>query len=142
MQEKIKNDVIAAMKAGEKERLETLKMLKSALQMATIEQKGDLSEEAAMKVLAKEQKKRLDAAKMYEDAGDSNRANAEKREAGIIAEYLPEQMSEEAVAKIVDDVVSGGADNMGAAMGQVMAKVGGQADGGMVSRLVKERLNQ
>ena len=140
MQDKILEDLKAAMKAGEKDKLEVLRMVKSALQMAEIDAKDGFDDDAQMKIVAKEAKKRRDAAQMYKDGGDEDRANQELAEAAIIEEYLPEQMSEEDVAKIVDEVIAGGADNMGAVMGQVMGRVKGQTDGNVVSRIVKEKL--
>ncbi len=142
MQDKILEDLKTAMKAGEKDKVEVLRMVKSALQMAEIDAKDGFDEDAQIKVVAKESKKRRDAAQMYKDGGDEDRTAAELAEAEIIDAYLPEQMGEDEIAKIVDEVIAKvGADNMGAIMGQVMGKVAGQADGGIVSRIVKEKLN-
>lgn len=142
MQERILEDLKTAMKAGEKQKLEVLRMVKAALQMAEIDAKDDFDEVAQLKVVAKESKKRKDAAQMFRDGGDEQRAQAELEEAAIIDTYLPEQMSETEIEKIVDDVIAQiGKDNMGAVMGQVMGRVKGQADGGTVSRIVKEKLN-
>lgn len=141
MQEKILEDLKAAMKAGEKDKVEVLRMVKSALQMAEIDAKDDFDEAAQIKVIAKESKKRKDAAAMYKEGGSEDRAAAELAEAEIIDAYLPAQMSEADIEKIVDEVIEKvGTDNMGAIMGQVMAKVAGQADGGTVSRIVKEKI--
>lgn len=141
MQEKILEDLKNAMRAGEKERLEVLRMVKSALQMAEIDAKDGFYDEQQIKVIQKEAKKRKEAAQMYADAGDQERADKELAELEIINEYLPEQMSDEEVEKVVDEVINEiGAGNMGAIMGKVMAKVGGEADGGTVSRIVKEKM--
>lgn len=140
MQDKIMTDLKAAMLAGEKEKLEVLRMVKTALQMAAIDDK-DMSEAAEMKIIAKEAKKRRDAAKIYLDAGEQTRADNELAEAAIIDEYLPEQMSEEEITKIVDEVIAEiGKDNMGAIMGKAIAKVAGRADGGAVSKVVREKM--
>lgn len=141
MQDKIMDDLKTAMKAGEKEKVETLRMVKTALQMAAIDAKGDLSEDAQIKVLQKESKKRKEAAVMFEQGGNGEQAAKERAEAELIDQYLPEQMSEEDIAKIVDEVIAEvGSENMGAVMGPVMAKVAGQADGSIVSRIVREKL--
>lgn len=141
MQDKIMEDLKAAMKAGEKDKVEVLRMVKTALQMAEIDHKGDFDDETQMKIVAKEAKKRRDAAQMYKDGGSEDRAAAELAEAAIIDTYLPEQMGDEEIAKIVDEVIAKvGSDNMGAIMGQAMQKVAGQADGGAVSKIVKERM--
>ena len=141
MHDKIQADLKAAMLARDSVTVDTLKMLKTALQMATIEAKGDLGEDAAMAVLKKESKRRGDAATMYRDAGDEERASKEESEKKLIDAYLPEQMSEDAILAIVDEVIAGlDSPNMGAVMGQVMARTKGQADGGVVSKLVKQQL--
>lgn len=142
MQDKILEDLKAAMLAGEKDKVEVLRMVKSALQMAEIDNKDGFDEVAQLKVVQKEAKKRTDAAQMYKDAGEEERAQAELDELAIIEEYLPEKMSDDDIAAVVDEVIAKvGSDNMGAIMGQVMAKLGGQADGGTVSRIVKEKMN-
>ena len=108
--------------------------------MAAIDDKN-FDEAAQTKIVMKESKKRKDAAQMYKDGGDELRATSELAEAEIIDEYLPEQMSEADIATIVDEVIAQvGTDNMGAVMGQVMQKVAGQAEGGVVSKIVKEKL--
>ena len=141
MQDTILKDLKAAMLAGEKDKVEVLRMVKSALQMAEIDAKDDFDEAAQIKVVQKEAKKRKDAAQMYVDGGDQGRADAEMAELAIIESYLPEQMSEEDIAKVVDEVIEQvGADNMGAVMGQVMGRLKGEADGGTVSKIVKEKL--
>jgi len=141
MQDKILQDLKTAMLAGEKGKVNVLRMVKSALQMAAIDNKDSFDEEAQTKIVAKESKKRKDAAKMYIDGGEQERAEAELAEAEIIDAYLPEQMSEDEIAKIVDEVIGDiGADNMGAIIGKVMATVAGKADGGLVSKVVKERI--
>lgn len=140
MQDKINEDINTALKAGEKNKVETLKMVKSALQNASIENKGQLDEKEAIKVMQKEAKKRREAAEMYQEGGNKERAAAEMAESDIIETYLPEQMSNSDIEAIVDKVMAAGADNMGAIMGQVMAETKGQADGGTVSRIVKEKL--
>lgn len=141
MQDKIMDDLKTAMKAGEKDTVEVLRMVKTALQMAEIDEKGDFTEDKQLKIIAKEAKKRRDAAQMYIDGGDQARADKELAEAKIIDAYLPAQMSEDEIAKVVDAVIAEvGSDNMGAVMGKVMAKIGSQADGGTVSKIVKEKL--
>lgn len=137
--EKIQADTREAMKDGQKERVATLRMLASALQLDAKEGKGD-----AVAVLTRERKKRIEAAEAYADAGRAEQADAERAEAEIIATYLPEQISDEELAAIVDEAVSStGADSpadMGKVMGAVMPRVKGRADGNRVSAAVRERL--
>lgn len=141
MQDKIMQDLKTAMLAGEKDKVEVLRMVKTALQMAQIDNRDNFDIDAQMKIIAKEAKKRREAAQMYIDGGDQARADKELAEAVFIDTYLPAQMDEAAILAIVDEVIAEiGKDNMGAIMGKVMQKTAGQADGGVVSRIVKEKM--
>jgi uncharacterized protein len=137
--EQIQADTREAMKGGQRERVSTLRMLASALQLDAKEGKGD--PEA---VLARERKKRIEAADAYAGAGRIEQAEAEKAEADLIAAYLPEQISDAELSAIVDEAVSAtGAESpadMGQVMGAVMPKVKGRADGNRVSAAVRDRL--
>jgi len=137
--EQIQADTREAMKGGDKPRVSTLRMLASALQSNEKEGDGD-----ATAVLARERKKRIEAADAFREAGRAEQADAEQAEAELISTYLPEQISDEELAAIVDEAVSSsGADSvkdMGRVMGAVMPKVKGRADGNRVSAAVKERL--
>lgn len=139
MLEKIDEDLKQAMLDRDIAKTSVLRMVKGALQNQSIENRGTLTEDDALKVLTKEVKKRKEAAEMYAKADDELRASTELAEAEIIQAYLPEQMSEADIRKVVDEVVSQmGKDNMGQVMGAVMGKLKGQADGGTVSAIVKE----
>ena len=137
--EKVRADTTAAMKAGEKERVGALRMIVNELQKA-VKEGGD--DELA--VLQRERKRRLESAEAYREAGRSDLADGEEREAELIAEYLPEQLSDEELRAIVGDIVAeSGASSpkeMGQVMSQVMPKVQGRADGKRVSGVVKELL--
>ena len=137
--EQIQADTREAMKGGDKDRVTTLRMLASAVQLDLKEGDGD-----EMAVLARERKKRIEAADAYADAGRAEQAEAERAEAELIAAYLPEQISDEELVAIVDEAVaSSGASSMqdmGRVMGAVMPKVKGRADGNRVSAAVRERL--
>jgi uncharacterized protein YqeY len=137
--ERVREDTKAAMKAGERERVGTLRMLASALQQDEKEGMGD-----AIAVLQRERKKRVEAAEAFESGGRADRAAAERSEAELIESYLPEQVSDAELAELVDAAVeSTGADSakeMGRVIGAVMAEVKGRADGKRVSTMVRERL--
>ena len=137
--EKVREDTTAAMKAGEKERVGALRMIVNELQKAEKEGNGD-----ELAVLQRERKRRLESAEAYREAGRTDLAEGEEREAELIATYLPEQLSDEELRAIVGDVVAEtGASSpkeMGQVMSQVMPKVEGRADGKRVSALVKELL--
>ena len=141
MQDKILEDLKNAMRAGEKQKVEVLRMVKTALQMAEIDNKDDFGKDKQLKIIAKESKKRKDAAARYKTGCDEARATAELEEAVIIDEYLPQQLSDEQISQIVDKIISdSGSDNMGQVIGLAMKEVAGQADGGRVSQIVKEKL--
>lgn len=129
------------MRAGDRERVGTLRMLSSELQKA-VKEAGDRADEAA--VLQRERKRRFEAADAYRQAGRDDLASSEEREAAIVEEYLPSQLSDQELAAIVGDAVaeSGAASlkEMGKVMSAVMPRVQGRADGKRVSTVVREKL--
>jgi uncharacterized protein YqeY len=135
----VQDDVKTAMKAGERERVHALRMIADALQKAEKDNGAD-----PVEVLQRERKRRLEAAEAYRDGGRTDAAEAEEREAEIIAAYLPEQVSDDELRAIVGDAVAeSGASSpqeMGKVMALVMPKVKGRADGKRVSATVKEML--
>ena len=137
--DQVQDDVKAAMKAGERERVHALRMVADALQKAEKDNGGD-----PVEVLQRERKRRLEAAEAYRDGGRVEAAEAEQREADLIASYLPEQLSDDELNAIVGDAVAeSGASSpqeMGKVMALVMPKVKGRADGKRVSAAVKEML--
>jgi uncharacterized protein YqeY len=141
--ESIQRDTATAMRAGDRERVGALRMLASELQKALKEARGDGADEAA--VLQRERKRRLEAAQAYREAGRGDLATSEQREAAIIEEYLPQQLSDSELAAIVGDAVaeSGAAapQEMGKVMSLVMPRVQGRADGRRVSAVVREQLS-
>ena len=137
--EQVQDDVKTAMKAGEKERVGRLRMLVNALQAEEKEGKGD--EVAA---LQRERKRRLDAAEALREGDRTDQAEAEEQEAKLIEGYLPQQLSDEELAELVDAAVgeTGASEQkqMGQVMSALMPKLGGRADGKRVSAAVRERL--
>jgi uncharacterized protein YqeY len=128
------------MKAGDKERVQALRLISNELQKAAKESTD--GDETA--VLQRERKRRLEAAEAYADAGREDLAEGERREAAIIEEYMPEQLSDDELHAIVGDAVAeSGASSpqdMGKVMSLVMPKVHGRADGKRVSAVVREKL--
>jgi uncharacterized protein YqeY len=137
--EQAQEDVRTAMKAGDRGRAGALRMIVDALQKEA--KLGDGDEVA---VLQRERKKRLEAAEAYADAGREEQAAAERTEAELIEAYLPQQLSDEELAELVDAAVAetGASEQkqMGQVMSALMPKVGGRADGKRVSAAVRERL--
>ena len=138
--EQVRSDTATALKSGDKARVQALRLISSELQKAAKES-NDGDETA---VLQRERKRRLEAAQAYEDAGREDLAEGERREAAIIEEYMPEQLSDEELHAIVGDVVAesgaSSAQDMGKVMSMVMPKVQGRADGKRVSAVVREKL--
>jgi uncharacterized protein len=135
----VQDDVKAALKAGDRERVHALRLIADALQKAEKDNGGD-----PVEVLQRERKRRLEAAEAYREGGRTEMADAEQREADIISSYLPEQLSDDELNAIVGDAVAkSGASSpqeMGKVMSLVMPEVKGRADGKRVSAAVKEML--
>ena len=128
----------SAMKAGEKERLSTLRMLISAIRYAEIDN-PEMKEEDVLKVLQKEAKKRRESIVAYKEAGRDEQLAIEEDELKLIEGYLPSMMSEEEVKQKVGEILeSGEFANFGMVMNKVMSELKGKADGGVVSKAVKE----
>jgi uncharacterized protein len=129
------------MRARDRDRVGTLRMLASELQKASKEAGGETDEAA---VLQRERKRRLEAADAYGEAGRDDLAASERREAEVVEEYLPQQLSDEELGAIVGDAVaeSGAASprEMGRVMSLVMPRVEGRADGSRVSSAVRQKL--
>ena len=139
--ERVQADTREAMKARERDRVDALRMVVNALQQDAKEGKGD-----EVAVLRRERKRRLEAADAYREGGSADRAAAEEAEAEVISAYLPAELSDDELAEIVDAAIeeSGAREpsEMGKAMGAVMPKVDGRADGKRVSAMVRDRLQE
>jgi uncharacterized protein YqeY len=138
--DRVKQDVTTAMKAGEKDRVGTLRMVLSELQKAAKEGDGD-----EQVVLRRERKRRRESEEAYRDAGRPELAAGEAYEAGLIEAYLPAELGDAEldalVARAIEETGAEGPRDMGKAMKHVMAAAGGRADGRRVSTKVKEALN-
>lgn len=141
LQTKIGDDLRAALKQGEGEKVSVLRLLQAALKNVEIE-KGKrgagLSNEETITVIQKETKKRHDAADLYQAGARPELAYKEESEAAILKEYLPEQLSEEEICALVADVLRSGETNTGKIMGLVMLQIKGRADGTTVRKIVEE----
>jgi uncharacterized protein YqeY len=142
-------DLKAALLNHDERTVSTLRMLKSALLYAKVaagSKDSALEDDAVIAILGKEAKKRQESADLFTQGGNQAKAEAELAEKAIIEKYLPAQLSEAEIVKLVDEAIaaSPGADmaKMGQIIGQVRAKAGATADGGTIARLVKERLGQ
>ena len=150
LKQRIEDDLKTALKAGEKQRLSCLRMVKAKVQEKQVELRGKQGPEAKLSdhdvtnVVSAYAKQRRDSIESYEQAGREDLAANERAELEILAAYLPQQMSEGDVAAIVDEAVreSGASEpkDMGAVMKLVMPKIKGRADGKLVNRIVQSRL--
>ncbi|HSX23941.1 MAG TPA: GatB/YqeY domain-containing protein [Candidatus Saccharimonadales bacterium] len=143
----IDQDIKHAMLAGDKTLVTTLRGVKSAILYAEVaagaRDKG-LTEEAIMAVLGKEAKKRQESVDMYRQGGSEVRAQAEAAEKSVIEKYLPAQMSDDELERLVTAVITeldtSGPQAMGPVIAEVKRRSGGQADGGRIARIAKEKL--
>tara|TARA_R100001369_G_scaffold60701_1_gene87485 strand:- start:807 stop:1256 length:450 start_codon:yes stop_codon:yes gene_type:complete len=147
LQKQIMNAMKVAMKEKDANALEALRSVKSALLLAQTESgaKKELTEEEEVKLLQKQVKQRKDSAAIYKEQGREDLAEPELKQAAIIENFLPAQLSEEEVAKVVDEIITQtGAESMkdmGKVMGMANKKLAGQADGKTISGIVKARLS-
>ena len=135
-----------AMKAKDQNALTSLRAIKSAILLAQTEtgSKEELTEDQELKMLQKLVKQRKDSAAIYLEQNREDLAQPELDQAEVIESFLPEQMSEEEVAKVVEDVIAKtGASSMadmGKVMGMVSGQLAGKADGKTISTIVKNKL--
>lgn len=132
-----------AMKAHEEVRVSTLRLLSSAFNYEKIAKQHDLSEEEELTVVRREVKQRRDSIEAYDKAGRSDLSEKEKAELVILQEFLPPEMSDEDLLKIVEEAVDAikptGMQDMGKVIGFVKGKAP-NADGGKIAQLVKGKL--
>ncbi len=144
--EDLQKRIKEAMIAKDEQALSVLRSLSSAMHNREIElrtEEKELDEQEIMNVFRKELKKRKEAAQLYKDADDKERAEQEEKEAEFIEQFLPAGLSEQEVEAIVSEVVGSLSDeekNFGVVMKKVMEKTDGRADGKVVSELVKKQL--
>lgn len=142
--EKINKDMIAAMKSGDKIGLGVLRMLKSDLKYKQIELKDDLTDDDCLDVIASASKMRKDAIDGFQKGGRDDLVAKEKAELEIVKKYLPQQISEEELERLVEEVIletkaSTPAD-IGLVMKNIMPRVKGRVDGRKVNELVSNKL--
>src|SRR5262249_8825830 len=143
--EQINKDLTTAMKAKEQLRLDTLRMVKSALKNREIELRKPVDDAEALKVLNTLVKQRREAAELFVKGGRQDLADKESAEAKIIESYMPAALGEDEIERVVvetiKDLGAAGPKDMGAVMKAVMGKLAGQSvDGKLVNALVKGKL--
>ena len=144
MLEKFQQDMIKAMKEKKKEELSVLRMAKGAMDKIRIDQKKEVDDQLLIEVIAKEIKSRNDSIAEFKKGGREDLVSKTENEIDILKRYLPEQLSEEEVDKIIDEAFAElapqGMKDMGKVMSMVSPKVKGCFDMGVVSSKIKSRL--
>ena len=146
LKEKLQNDLTAAMRARDEIKSSTIRMILTSIKNEEVSGKEarDLSDAEVINVLSREAKKRREAAEAFDQAGAKDRADQERAEGVVIAEYLPKQLSEDEIKALIAAAIAETGANSPAQMGLVMKslqpKTAGKADGGLVSSLVKAAL--
>jgi uncharacterized protein YqeY len=142
--ERMEGELRDARLARDEQRRDALGLLLSSLRSAEKELQRPLSEQEELQVLQRERKRRIEAEEAFRAGDRSEQADAERRELDILAEFMPEPLSEDDLEEIVDDAIAeNGATSMrdfGRVMADVMPQVSGRADGSAVSQLVREKL--
>ena len=146
LSETIIKDMTTAMKEQDKFKLSVLRMLKSALQLEKISKNHELSDEEVIAVLKKQVKMRKDSMVEYEKYGKADEVENLSKEVEVLSVYLPEELSEDEIAKVLDEIFEElkpeSMKDMGRVMKEATARFAGRADGSLVSNLVRERLNK
>ena len=144
LREKLSEDMKTAMKARDELRLSTIRMIRSAVKNKDIELKRELNEQEIVEVIATLGKQRRESIRLFTEAGRQDLVEKEEKELAVLLEFLPQQLSREEVAELVEKIVaeSGaqGAKDMGKVMKALMPHIAGRADGKMVSDVVREKL--
>lgn len=143
--ETLDKEIIEAMKAKDSVRLATLRGVKGAMKLQSIDHKKEINDELLIDVVSKEIKTRNESIKEFEKGGRQDLIDKTEAEIKILSKYLPEQLSEEEIVNIINQVFEevnpSGIKDMGKVMGIVTSKVKGKADMSVVSALIRNKLN-
>jgi hypothetical protein len=146
LKDRLKTDLTSAMRSKDELRMATIRMALTSITNAEVAgtRARELSDDEVITILTKEAKKRREAAQAFRDGGRSDRAEREDAEAAVLADYLPEPLSDDELARLVDAAIAeSGAESprdMGKVMKLVQPQVAGRADGSRVAAAVKARL--
>ena len=140
----IQTDIKEALKAGDKERVSTLRLLLTAIKNEQIRAGAEVDEEGFLKLVRKAIKQRKDSVEQYRKGGRDELADKEEREAEILASYLPPQVDEGELKAAIEAFVAeqelSGPAAIGAVMKSMMARFAGQTDGGTINKIAREVL--
>ena len=145
LKDQIVEDMKTAMKAGDKDRLKVVRLILAAIKQIEVDTRQELDNTAILAVLGKMVKQRHDSIEQFDKGERKDLSAIEQAEIVVIEGYLPEQLSADEIATMVNDVIAAtnaeSIRDMGKVMGQIKTKAAGRADMGAVSATVKERLN-
>lgn len=146
LKERIPSDLKDALRNKRTLELNVLRMLQSAIRNQEIDNKGELDDELVIQVISSEIKKRKDSVDEYKKVGRKDAADTEQKEIEILMKYMPEQLSEEDIDKTVQNAIqqSGakGSKDLGQVMKIVMPELKGKADGKLINKIVRKRLEE
>lgn len=144
IKDRLKTDLVTAMKAKEQPKVECIRFINAAIKRVEVDTRKDLDDAGVVGILMNLAKQRRDSIDQFRKGGREDLAGKEEAELKILQTYLPAQMDAEALGKLVEQVIqetgATGMKDMGNVMKAVMAKAAGQAEGGAVSAMVKQKL--
>ena len=144
MVEKLEKDMIEAMKSQDKDRLMVIRMVKAALKQEEIDHKKEINDDLLTDVVSKQIKMRKESIVEFEKGNRKDLIDKTEAEIQVLLAYLPEQLSQEEVVKIIDEIFAEvqptGPNDMGKVMGEAQARLKGKADMKEVSTIIRERL--
>ncbi len=145
LKKRITDDMKSAMKAKDRQALKAVRMILEAIKQKEIDERIELDDAQVMTVIQKMVKQRKDSISQFSDAGRSDLVEIEEAELEIINNYMPEQLSDEEVASVVDKAINDSGANsmkdMGKLMGMLKSQLQGKADMSLVSQLIKSKLS-
>ena len=146
LKERLSQELGPSLKAGEKIKVATIRMILSEIKNAEIAKRGDLDDDELLSVLGREAKRRKEAIEEFKKGNRQDLVDRETEELKIIEDYLPEQLSEDELRGIINDTIdevgTSSPGDLGKVMGRVMPKLKGRADGKFVNSMVRETLEQ
>ena len=145
MKEKIINDLKEAMKAQDKETLAVIRMVKGAISLEEINSKKELNDQEVISIIAKQIKTRKESIVEFEKGNRQDLIDQTNKEIEILNKYMPEQLSDDEVNKVIDDIFSElkptSISDMGKVMSAAKERLNGQADMSYVSKIIREKLS-
>ncbi len=141
LNERIETDYKEALRAGQRLRVDTIRLVKAAIQRVAMDKRKDsLDEGEIQQVLSQQAKQRRETIESAKQTTRQDIVTQANQELEILASYMPQQLSDEAIRKLIEEAIASSGANQGQIMKHVMAKAGGAADGKRVSQFVAQRL--